>query len=29
LIFTHSFRVLHQHQQERDDFAAQLAALKR
>jgi hypothetical protein len=29
LIFTHSFRVLHQHKQERDDFAAQLLALKR
>jgi hypothetical protein len=29
LIFTHTFRVLHQHRQEREEFAAQLLALKR
>jgi hypothetical protein len=29
LIFTHGFRILHQHKQEREDFAAQLRALKR
>jgi hypothetical protein len=29
LIFAHTFRVLHQHKQEREEFAAQLLALKR
>lgn len=29
LIFTHTFRTLHQHKQDREDFAAKLLALKR
>jgi len=29
LIFTHTFRILHQHKTEKDEFAAQLLALKR